>query len=392
MRPIIHSAILALLFLLPVGLRAADFTAGVWLNRHVMAEGEQAIIEYLDQAKERGINAIFPNYWFHGCVIYPGSAFARQHADFEGWDPMAVVLRESKARGMKVYPWFEYGFFSHFNRDDSQTDLGYLLNERPHLATKNKEGRMGLRNEGLGVTHYSFNPAHPEARRFVVDVALEVMDKYPEMDGLHLDRIRYQGPDWSYDDYSREQFQAAHGVDPMEIADEGKHAAWVRWRELQVNAFMDEIAAEFRRKHPGKPITAAVVPPYMKEEKFQRWEEWARAGALDVAVPMLYGDRPLVQRELNRSLALLHDGIPVWAGIDAAMPAEEVLSAVQLARNMGLEGIVIWDDRAFLSKDISLLPFTRSIEIPADAATSPATRPAPVSTTEEPVTERPELY
>lgn len=376
----------ALALLIPATSKAGShdgMDVGIWLNRHVMAEGKDAIVEFLDKAEAHGINVIFPNYWFHGYVIYPGSRHVQQHPDFIGSDPMAIVVREAKARGMEVHPWGEYGFFTHYNFTDDQEDVGYVLKRYPEWITENLEGRVALHNERAGWSHYSLNPGHPGARRFLADVLLEVIELYPEVDGLHLDRIRYQNPDFSYDDYSIEAFEAIHGVDPREAAPDNpdSHAPWVRFREDQINKFMTLLTEDLRREHPEIVLTGAVVPPYMMHEKFQRWDEWAHRGQIDVLIPMMYGGPQLVRRELAASRAMLPANQTLWGGLDAHAGTDALaLSLDTLAAN-GVSGVVIWDDMAFLQQEFDFTPWREGTRDLSD-----------VEVIEGEVEERPDLY
>ncbi|MFH0794118.1 MAG: family 10 glycosylhydrolase [bacterium] len=356
--------------------KARPFEVGIWLNRHIMAKGEEAIVGFLDEAQKRGLTAVFPNYWFHGYVIYPGSKFVKQHPDFVGRDPLGIVIREAHARGIKVYPWAEYGFFTHYNYTDDQSDVGYILQGHPDWITRNREGRVALHNPKQNFSHYSLNPAHPEARAFLSQVLLEVMFKYPDADGLHLDRIRYQAAEFSYDDFSRTAFKKEFGIDPLDIAttDSASQKQWADWRTRQVDQFMELIARDYRARFPDKPMTAAVIPPYLQDEKFQRWEHWAAEGNLDVAMPMLYGGVDLVRKELGKALAELPKGFSVWAGIDASMGEDGLAQAIDAGKEMGATGVVLWDDQKFLEQKLDFTRWTgRTSARPA--TTQPTRRP-----------------
>lgn len=331
-----------------------DFEVGVWLNRHIMAEGEEAIVSFLDDARERGLTSVYPNFWFHGYVIYPGSDLARQHPDFEGKDVLGFVLAEAKKRDLKVHPWGEYGFFTHYNWTNDQEDVGYILEANPDWKVLSKDGSVSLKNEKQGFAHYSMNPAHPQARKFLADIHLEVVRKYPEVDGIHLDRIRYQDVDYSYDTHTLSQFQEKHGFDPRTIQedDEQKHRAWNEWRAEQLHTFMREFSTAFREEFPGKTISAATVPPYMKHEKFQNWEIWAEEGTLDVVMPMIYGGPGLTRQETDRTLELVPDGFPVAAGLDVNMGSAPLLEAVKYAKENGAVGVVLWDDVALRKSSV----------------------------------------
>ncbi len=380
----------AILLLLPANSKADShgegMNVGIWLNRHIMAEGEAAIVDFMDQAEQRGINIIMPNYWFHGYVIYPGSRYVRQHPDFIGKDPLAIVFREAQKRGMEVHPFGEYGFFAHFHYGDTEPgeeSKGYILQENPDWIVRDRGGELYHYVPVYDAYYYSLNPAHPGARRFLADVLLEVMDLYPESDGLHLDRMRYQDPDYSYDEFSLKAFEAIHGTNPLEAApeDPDTYAPWVRFREDQINHFITILSDDLRRRHPDALLTAAVVPPYFMRDKFQRWDEWAHRGQLDVAIPMMYGSPELVRRELEQVLSMLPAGVPVWGGISLGAGEEATIGSMDVLSAHGVPGVVLWDDGAFMEQELDFTPWAtgeRRGELPDEVETE--------------VEEHPELY
>ena len=331
--------VLLLISLLNVAAPAADKPiVAVWLNRHLMAEGEPAIKAFLQDSARRGVTHVFPNFWFHGRLIYPGSNLAPQHPDFCGWDPMEVVVREAHANGLKVWPWGEYGFFMHYNTTLDEKDCGWILTHHPDWKIADKDGHTGLLNEGMKVMHFSANPAHPAARAFLIDLHLDIARRYP-IDGINTDRFRYMNTAWGHDPFSQDVYTKARATDPALTLDD--------WRQSVITNFAAEFAARWRAEFPDRPISAAVNPPSMYRDKFQYFDEWVRAGNLDYPVPMIYGNTELFRKELERTKAMLPEGTPVIAGIDAGQGEETFAALVSIAREQGAAGVAIWDDLAW---------------------------------------------
>jgi len=329
---------------------AEDFTYSIWLNRSIMGEGDEAIVAFLDMAKARGVTHVMPNFWFHGCVIYPGSKLVPQHPDFIGRDPMEVVVREAHARGMKVWPWAEYGFFVHFNRTLDEEDNGPILKAHPEWRTMNRAGVRGLANDKMGVMHFSVDPTHPEARTFIRDICMEVGRRYP-VDGINLDRIRFMGRDWGYDMANLKRYTKATGNPTPFEADVPEFDAWRRER---ITLWAETFAKEWRKEFPERPITAAVNPPYLYQDKFQHFDEWVRAGSLDIAMPMIYGGAELVGKESVATEAMLPEGAQWFAGVDASAGDDALAEFVKVAHRAGANGVAIWDDVAFRKGSLDL--------------------------------------
>ena len=319
----------------------------IWLNRMLMKKGPEEIKAFLDDAAKRGITHIFPNFWFHGCVIYPGSNLAPQHPDFGGWDPMKVVVEESHARGLKVWPWSEYGFFTHYNNTLNDEDCGWLLTHHPDWKMQDDQGKTGLLNEGLKVMHFSMNPANPDACDFLIKLHLDIAKRYP-IDGINTDRIRYMNEKWGYDPFSKRVFAVAKEVNPTLTFDE--------WRKDNINAFERKFATAWRAANPDKPISAAVNPPSMYQAKFQYFDEWMKEGTLDYAVPMIYGNTNLMKSELKKVVEMVPPGGRVIVGIDAAAGEDEFARQVEAAKELGAVGVCVWNDDAWQKMKYNFVP------------------------------------
>ena len=55
------------------------------------------------------------------------------------------------------------------------------------------------------------NPLNEEYRTHILGVLKELVGKYPKLDGLMLDRVRYDGISADFSPLSREQFEAYIG-------------------------------------------------------------------------------------------------------------------------------------------------------------------------------------
>lgn len=320
-----------------------DFHVGLWLSQDLLKEGEEAITATLDDAAARGVTAIYPSFWARGYVVYPESRFARQHPDFTGWNPLEVVLRESHKRGLAVHLWAEAGVFTHRNFSDSQEDAGYILEQNPDWVAESREGRISWHNPARNSFHYALNPAHPEARRFLRDLMLEAVRLHPGAAGLNLDRIRYPAFDFSYDPYSLKRFKAEHGFDPLQIGPEPeRQSLWNRWRIDQLNTFMREMTESFQSEFPRKVLSAAVVPPYLMDDKFQRWDQMVAQGHLRLPIPRIRGTPELARREIERSAALLPPGTRFYVGLElTAFDLADLPAAIELARAHNAAGVVL---------------------------------------------------
>ncbi len=221
-------------------------------------------------------------------------------------DPLAVALLEAAKYGIQVHAWLNVytGFIS-----GSATACNQFINSTPPNWLKaNPSWSMSTKNFTTGVitrqvdncattSEYMWvSPGVSGVRTQVAQVAADVAARYGPLGlkGIHLDRVRYPGNTFSYDQPSQDAFKAATGAFPSSNA----QAAWLDFRRGFVNQGVQEIHAAVNAVNPSMVLSAAVFPGYKPRagwsaswsftDLFQDPQAWAQGGFLDVEVPMNY--------------------------------------------------------------------------------------------------------
>ncbi|WP_404347947.1 family 10 glycosylhydrolase [Sutcliffiella horikoshii] len=287
---------------------------GVW-HRPTESNRED-IIETLDKLADSNFNILFLETFFHGYTIYP-SEIAEQNPNFVGWDPLEVFIEEGKKRGIEVHAWVHTFFVGH----ESLNPPGPILTEHPEWAAVDREGRIPSVKE---VGYYYLNPALPAVRDHLSSIFNEMVTTH-EVDGLHLDYIRYPVSlpienGYSYDEYSRNEFKKVSGVDPLDItpADAELWEEWNVWRQNQISTFVERIHGEVKEVDESLELSTAVFPEVSDaiDQKFQNWVEWVSAGYMDFITPMIYAvDTNYVQRTTNEFMERFQQPVLSYIGL-----------------------------------------------------------------------------
>ncbi|PTM58441.1 family 10 glycosylhydrolase [Desmospora activa] len=144
---------------------------------------------------------------------------------------------------------------------------------------------------------YVLDPGHPDAVDYTVDQYVNVVRQYA-VDGIHLDLVRYMGPDWGYNPTSLQRFQNQTGrADRPDPQDE----EWKEWRRQQVDHLMRQVYLRSIAVRPEVKVSAAVIAwgagpatdeEYRRsapmQEVMQDWDGWLEEGIIDLAMPMNY--------------------------------------------------------------------------------------------------------
>lgn len=314
---------------------------GVWLDASSIPKQPHAIKHLIHKYRRANINVIFPEVICRGYAIYPSDLLARDPRFAGSPDPLPTLIKEAHKAGMEVHAWvwvFRAGY---------SKDKGGILTAHPEWAELGSNGLELSPNGGLWIS-----PANKDARQYLAECIEELVAKY-ELDGVHLDYIRYEDETkvpYGYSRYSQELFKKQYCTDaPKEPASsEWIHIyEWRKFRERLINTFVQEIALRVRHIKTHVKLSAAVVPdPENARKKYmQNWTNWIDNKWLDFVVPMTYdSDNEHFRRVLLRLKDAVGEKTLLVAGIGSNTLRSEDQFEVQIgiAREVGIHGQVLF--------------------------------------------------
>lgn len=358
---------------------AAPAVRALW----VLAEGSVRVLDdparvtpLLDRASRLGVTDLLVQVYRGGRAFYPADpAFERapQVGRFEV-DPLALLIRAAHARGLRVHAWVNVLSLS------TRRDAVLLAELGREAILVDRRGRSILDYPDfdlpqpdrqfyrMGTPGLYLDPAVPSVRARILATFSDLIERYPELDGLHLDYIRHPdllpfipgsrfgvGLEFGYGEISRARYRAETGrADPIEGAAPGvvrDAEAWDVWRREQVTTLVEEIGRTTRAIRPGLLLSAAVISHVERSylSLAQDWPHWLASGALDHVIPMVYTrDAPLLRYQLEGYVGLtgsdrIWPGLGVW--LFEANPAQALAQLAEL-RRLPFSGEVLFSDDA----------------------------------------------
>lgn len=344
--PLIGILVLSITVLIANGETVPE-SRGVWMSRDVICSGPELMEQTFHKLAQSNFNRVLINVQYKGATIYPSDVVAnaggpRQRSEFVGRDPLQEAIEIGHRWGLEIVAWFEYGLMTYWSDSDT-SDCGPILTQHPEWKSIKKNGSGYVKNEN-GVFHW-LDPAHPEVVQFMEDLFGEITERYPDLDGIETDRIRYPSSEFSYSDISRSRYIAETGnTDPINIDyNHTQWQQWITWREEQTTAIARRIYYRAKNTNPAIFISAAVAPPYMfyNHDKLQRWDVWADSGYVDALEPMLYLDDASFPYQLAEAVQLVPPGFYLYPGIvyqnDASLQFQ-----INQVRKKGGGGVTLW--------------------------------------------------
>ena len=297
-----------------------------------------------------GITDVYVNVAGAAFALYPSLVLPRKGSR----DRLAEAVAACHKHGLRVHAWL----------------LAFSCERAASPeAVRGFKKRGWTLQDPAGQDLNWLDPTHPAVRQRLVDSVREIATNY-EVDGIHLDFIRFPGLPQSLGPRTRARFEATAGKaagwpECVTDANGSARARFLRWRAEQVADAVQGVRAWLHANKPAIALSAAVYGKYPScvDSVGQDWLSWLRAGLIDVAVPMNYTEDPArlsdwlgTQTADPRLAARIVSGVGVTAS-ESRLSAVQAMRQIETARQAGCRGFALFDLDETLRTDI--LPVLR---------------------------------
>lgn len=265
-------------------------TRAIWVARyHYNTPAD--VTEIMRNCRELGADTVLWQARGEAVVSYPSrlEPWAREFGFKDpGFDPLALAVAEAHRFGMRLEAWVNV--MPGWKGATPPPMPGHVFHEHPDWFLYDAQGKRQPLNENYVI----LNPCNPEVRRHIREVFTEIATNY-EIDGLHLDYVRYA---WDSAKNAKQRYPRDSATLSAYQRDTGRRpdddaAAWDLWRANQLTRLVDDIRQMLNRVRPGASLTAAVWrnPRLAYGDYLQNSAVWLRSGLVDAIMPMAYTER-----------------------------------------------------------------------------------------------------
>jgi uncharacterized lipoprotein YddW (UPF0748 family)/outer membrane protein assembly factor BamB len=160
---------------------------------------------------------------------------------------------------------------------------------------------------------FFFDPGNPRQLDYNTKVYEDLARRYPDLDGIHYDFVRYATLNWGFTPTALARYGARTGLVPRQTDGQwttpasnwstGLDPTFAQWRRDQVTGFVRETYARVYKINPNIKISGSLIcitgPPtsltdaawYVTDPakyRYQNWYQWLKEGILDEGVGMAY--------------------------------------------------------------------------------------------------------
>ena len=374
------AAVAAALLLLLWPLRAQEpgtEVRALWVVRTTLTS-PAAIATMVAAAKGGGFNTLLVQVRGRGDAYFQNGLEPRPPAlDAQtGFDPLATTIARAHDAGLRVHAWVNVNLVSGANElPAARTHVVYrhpewlmiprALAEELAAVDPRSPGYLGrlaryVRGQPNELEGLYLSPVSPRSAAYTTSVVRDLVERY-DVDGLHLDYIRYPRDDFDYSRDTLTAFRAsvaadltavdrrrydrrAAGAEPL-IYTEAFPERWRAFRTQRLTALLTALGQTVKAIRPSALVSVAVVPDPQEAvgRRLQDWRGWFRAGLVDVVCPMAYTTDSAVFAAQIAAAREIAGGHGLWAGIGAyRLSSPQIVEHVRTARRLGVGGVILF--------------------------------------------------
>ncbi|MBD2773279.1 family 10 glycosylhydrolase [Iningainema tapete] len=353
-------------------------TRGVWLtttDSQVLLSQEN-IAQAMNFLAETGFNVVFPVVWTKGATLYPSQVMQQTFGieidpQYTRRDPIAEVVEAARRVGLKVIPWFEYGFASSYNSNG-----GILLAKKPEWAALDSQGNL-LKKNGFEW----LNALDREVQDFMLNLVLEVVKNY-DVDGIQGDdRLPALPSEGGYDQNTIELYRQQFEQNPPQNP---KDTQWLQWRADILTEFWARLYHEVKAVNSHLLVSIAPnIHDWAFKEYLQDSPTWLERKVVDMIHPQIYRrnfsdyknivDRLVNEQFTDVTLPKLAPGILMKVGSYRISP-DYLVQIIEYNRACGINGEVFFfyeglrEDNYTLAQVLRTGPYAQSAVFPSLSA------------------------
>ena len=317
----------------------------LWVVRNTLTT-KNSIDRMIQFATLNRFNHIMVQVRGRGDAYYKSDIVAKSHLIQEiDFDPLSYLIPKAKEKGIYNHAWLNAYILWSSNKKPLQEN--HLLYSRPSWLDQKSNLKIDINNElqknnvsNIGYEGLYLSPNHPKVNSYLVKVFRELAENY-EIDGLHLDYIRYQDSEYGQNPQAIEYYKKYNSSNLKPVISQMNSSELSRWNTFKRKSVTD-LVKETKKMldfvNPNIELTAAVKPNlYQARERFfQEWDVWIAAGYIDKVLIMNYSKD---LKGFASNIDIIYDNLPskYWGKIVMGIatynqPPSDVINKIKYSK------------------------------------------------------------
>ncbi|MCK5529088.1 MAG: family 10 glycosylhydrolase [Kiritimatiellae bacterium] len=297
--------------------------------------------------KKSGMTDIFSNVLWAGLAHFPSKLTPNSDMVQLRGDQLQESIKAAHRAGLRLHAW---------------KVCWNLVQASPEFVKEmTRAGRLQV--DDTGKVKNWLCPSNAENVKMELAAIREMVQGY-DVDGIHLDYIRYPNSHYCYCAVCRKNFEKHIGrkvsMWPAAARSGMLKMNYSHWRTLQMTGFVQDVAQMIDEVKPSVKLSAAVYGKYplCGLSVGQDWGSWLKRDIVDFVCPMNYSkDMGKFSALVKDQVALPHSKGKIFPGIgvtatESHLDEFDVIKQIKVSRNYGARGFVLFSLNRELEKEI----------------------------------------
>jgi len=277
----------------------------LWVKAESILDSS-SIDSVISFSKNNNINKLFFQVRSRGDALYTSNLVPKYEKLDSLFDPLQYVIEKTENTEIKIHAWFNtYILWSSKEKPIDDNHFYYKCEDCFQVDLNGKSDKSieldqfhSLDWEGIFLS-----PLHPDVNFHLLNILDELIYNY-NLDGIHLDYLRYQDDFYGYNNYGLIEFEKLYSVNPIDLkrgiiserfgyeqnyVDSIKYE-WDKFKMNKISEFIRSIKYLIIKDSLNLELSAAVKPDILESKYrwYQDWESWIEEDIIDYCVIMNY--------------------------------------------------------------------------------------------------------
>ena len=254
-----------------------------------------------------GVNRVFVQIRSRGDALYNSNVVKMNHKVQKNFDPLQYILHWSKLLNIEIHGWLNTYLI--WSAPYMPQDKSHLYYTHPEWFSSDYNGKsdIDIKINNIQSPNWEglyLSPNHPSVNFYIEELVKEIIENYPELDGIHFDYIRFQDEYYGFNKVGINNFKMNYGFNPKDLyrgvydekfgwskaEKDSIQNIWVDYNSMNITNLISSLRSYFFEYNLDVQLSAAVKSDVIESKYrwYQDWTKWIRDDLLDFVVVMNY--------------------------------------------------------------------------------------------------------
>ena len=223
-------------------------------------------------------------------------------------DPIAYIISKASQNNIKVHAWINALSIANNENANIIKKFGkeVIILDQYGKSSLKETNKNASENNYILENQLFLNPMDERVQDYVTKIAEEIITKYPNFSGIHLDYIRYPaalpftpgsrftpyGINYGYSGKNLQLFKEKYNIDLKKDTSKEAYHLWDTFRRDSVTSIVEKISTKVKNISPEILVSVTIVPSIERTYlvTLQNWTKWINKKYVDYVVCMNYTD------------------------------------------------------------------------------------------------------